>query len=398
MRAVAVLVAMALLGTACNGVSRVDAGASVEISGLAQHEDGSPAASARVALAKDLGPAEAFEGLFTVMSFGTACLVPEPPDICRERTALADVSGDGRYVLRVSGRDTQSFFGFASALAVTGALDGQGAHAGPSTTLRFAAQSERVALPPMRFWEMTPTLKSAGGAHEISWTALPQAFAPPSQLTLQVETRAGLPVWNQPVPGTSVRLDPRLLEDMAHGFVIQAEGRLSEVNLTADVAYRSGQAAIQGPGAPPSRGMTCTLHDGRGATVMSPCRLTDGDVSTGLLPVPHPRNPAVDQPPGMPEIPEPYRPGDPPHPGDTRDESVVIDLGGVGTRSLVVVRGSVPGLTLQLSDDGQNWSTPITVQSAQGMAAVPIGSTNARYVRVATTMGSVLQLTEVSVW
>lgn len=395
MRAAAVLVAMALLGTACNGVSRVDAGAPVEISGLVQHQDGSPASNARVALAKDLGPAEAFEGLFTVMSFGTACLVPEPPDICRQRSALAEVSGDGRYVLRVTGRDTQSFFGFASTLAVTGALNGQGAHAGPSTTLRFAAQSDRVALPPMRFWEMAPAVNTAGRAHEISWTALPQAFAPPSHLTLHVETRTGLPVWNQPAPGTSVRLDPRLLEDMAHGLVIQAEGRLSEVNLTTDVAYRSAQAPIQGPGAPPSRGMACTLHDERGATLMSPCRLTDGDVSTSLMPVAVPRDRSAGQ---IPDIPEPYDPANPPHPGDTRDESVVIDLGGGGTRSLVVVRGSVPGLTLQLSDDGQNWSTPITVQSERGMAAVPVGSTSARYVRMATTMGSVLQFTEVSVW
>lgn len=387
MRTIAgLIVVLALAATGCNGVSQVDRSAPVHITGVFQRDDGSPAADLPVAMAKELGPAEAFEAMWTVFSFGTLCLVADPPDICRERGAVSRTAQDGTYALDVRGADTQSFLGFASTMAVTVAAPGPaGARSGPATTLRFPVDAQEMALPAARLWEASPVIGAEPGLVTVSAPAPPSWMGTPESLRVVAETATGALVWSQRVEGAAARIDARVLEDFAAGIVVQAEGGLSVPNLTVDAAYRTAQLPVTGPGPAPSRGAACTLHDQHGPTISSPCALTDGDLTTAL----HPSMPS--RAPGEPPPP-------PPAPGEqAREESVTIDLGVAAPRSLVVLRGDPFSLQVELSADGLTWTAPVSVQPEGPVAAVPVQG-SARYVRVRTAMGPVTRLVEVSVW
>lgn len=388
MRAVATAVVIALAVTACNGVSRVDSSAPVTITGSFQRDDGSPAADVPVALAKELGAAEAFEGMFTVFSFGTLCLVDEPPDICRERGQVTRTDGGGNYRLGLSGRDTQSFFGFASTLAVSGALPApDGAQAGPSTTLRFAVHGEEVTLPSVRLWQAIPTTASRAGHLQVDWPSPPGWMGRVEGVQLLFESPTGLAVWTQDAANAPAVIDLRLLEDFPAGVVVQADGEASVPNLTVDVAYRTVQLAVRGAGPAPSRGATCTVTDSQGTRILSPCALTDGDLESMLTP-PVPA-------PGEAPPPPPPPPGTA---GTGPAETVVLDLGGVAPHSLAVLRGDPVGMTVELSADGQRWGAPVHVDGERPAVAARLPRTDARYVRITSPAGPIARLTEASIW
>lgn len=387
MRTIAgLMVVLALAATGCNGVSQVDRSAPVRITGVFHHDDGSPAGDLPVAMAKELGPAEAFEAMWTVFSFGTLCLVPDPPDICRDRGAVSRTAHDGTYALDVRGADTQSFLGFASTMAVTAAAPAPaGARSGPATTLRFAVDAQQMALPAARLWQAAPVIGAEPGVVTVSAPAPPSWMGTPESLRVVAETATGALVWGQGVEGSAARIDARLLEDFAAGIVVQAEGGLAAPNLTVDAAYRTAQMPVTGPGPAPSRGAACTVHDQHGPTVASPCALTDGNLATALEPSMPQRAPGEPPPP-------PPAPGEP-----AREESVVVDLGVAAPRSLVVLRGDPFDLRVELSADGVTWTAPVTAQPDGPVAAVPVQG-DARYVRVRTAAGPVTRLVEVSVW
>jgi hypothetical protein len=384
MRAVAAAAVIALALAACNGVSQVDSGAEVTITGGFQRDDGSPAADIPVALAKELGAAEAFEGMFTVFSFGTVCLVDEPPDICRARGRLARTGDGGAYRLSLSGRDTQSFFGFASTLTVSGALPAPaGAQAGPSTTLRFAVRGAQVVLPSVRLWQAVPTLASRARRLQVDWPNSPDWMGQVERVRLLFETPTGLTVWTQDTAGAPAVVDLRLLEDFPSGVVVQAEGEATAANLTVDVSYRTVQLAVEGVGPSESRGVPCTVTDHAGTRVVSPCALTDGDLQSMLAP---PMAAPGDPPPA-------------PAPGSAAPtESVVLDLGTLAPRTLAVLRGDPTGMTVELSADGQRWGAPVHVGGEGPAVAAPLPRTDARYVRITSATGPIARLTEASIW
>lgn len=93
LRAAAILVAPVLAG--CE-TSQVDPSASVVVTGRVLLADGSPAAGARLGLAREPSAGDFLGSLFIVpLSFFTACLADPPPALCRGRSIRRTTTAAG---------------------------------------------------------------------------------------------------------------------------------------------------------------------------------------------------------------------------------------------------------------------------------------------------------------
>ena len=334
---------------------------------------GSPAEGAAAALTRETGVGELFGGFFLAsFTLFTACLADPPPAICRggfRRTATAGV--DGTVLFHLQGTDAQTTFGTASTFAL-----GAGAPAeGPATTYRFRIQTQQLALPDLRLWDPDFRLPGPGQA---TWDRLPgTGFGDGSGYRVLFETPAGGSVWAFPSDGTQLRYDARVLEDSQGDAVVVARRKLHAEGTDVDAVYGSARAAyVSLAGPPPSRGAPCSLQVGtEPASVLSPCPLTDGDLTDPLGP----------DSPGTASTSTS---------GAARPSSATVDLGSVRPIALVVVRGCA--CRVEASDEGSAWSGLGSLGAADS-SLVPPRPVRARFVRVATT-GSLGALREISVW
>lgn len=385
MRTAALLVVIVLSATGCLEPSQVAADADIVVTGEVVRADGSPARDARVGLSKEIGFAEAIDGMFTVFSMGTVCLVQNPPELCARFVRPVELDSGGRFSIDLSGRDVQSLFGFASTMSLAAALPARsGERAGPSTTYGFKVQTGALPLPPLRFWEDPLRVGADPATVSVAWDPLPETLGTPERYTAAFEDARAATVWQAP-GGGSVAVDARLLEDLAAGVAVQAEVSDVVPGSTMQVMYRSAAVAVQGPGAPPSRGRPCTVaFEGGQPIEQVPCTLTDGDMA----------NPGPSAlPPGGPAP----GPACPPDAGpDCGRPVAVLDLGTAQAWSLLVLRGAIGPLSLSVSDDGAAWRPAGEYHVSEEFVAVPLSGVAGRYLRISAP--AVLALREVSVW
>lgn len=366
---------------ACGAPSEVDPDATVEIRGQVLHQDGSPVGGADTVLVKEVGVDEFLSGATTVMTtWGFACLAEEDVDPCGEYAHRATTDGGGAFRFELRGADVQSGFRTASTMTATAAAPADGdERVGAATSLSFLVQRETLELPSLRLWEPDIAVEHTGGQLSVDWPTLPEGYpADASYEAVFVDTR-GQPVWTLSDAGS--RIDVRVLEDVRGGVAVQATAETSVDDLDADVAFRSGQHPVEGPGAPPSRGASCSATAGELAKAIAPCPLTDGDLAT-LADVD-----IDDCPEGQTQCPPPA------------DSAIVVDLGSPRDLSLLVLRGDEDDVVVDVSGDGQAWTELLSVEMTGTSVAVglPPGTT-ARAVRLRGESGDIGQFAEISLW
>lgn len=357
------------MATACNP-SQVDAGADVTLSGRILGPGGSPVAT-RVLLTSEPGLGDLLGGtFFTLLSFGTLCLAESPPEPCGvlfDEGHTTNSGPDGAWSLSLKGSDSRSFFGSAKVLRLWA-----GEPSGASASMAFRVQTEDLDLGTLKLWE--PDLSVGGDRAE--WSPAPDDLGTGSGYRLVFETAAGEHLWAVDAPGTSVRFDPRLVEDSSGTARVTAARDGVAMGTTVDYSYRSAGRPFSGSaGAPPSRGKPCSvLGEGVPSQPLGPCPVTDGNLTRASVPVPSPAAGSTASPAAS---------------------WLQIDLGRPARLSLVVVRGcSCP---VEASADGVRWES---VGSGEGPDfAFEAGSrTPFRYVRVGGQGALLSSIREVSVW
>lgn len=379
------LVALALaavVASACGTPSEVAADARLQVRGSVAHQDGSPVSGTPVVLVKEIGVDEFLSGATTVLTtWGFACVTEADVDPCGEYDHRTTTDAEGSFAFDLHGADVRSGFGTASTMTLTAAGPaGEGQRTGPATSMSFLVQRDLLDLPGVRLWEPELRVSQEGGRLTASWPTLPADLSADPSYEAVVVDEQGRPVWT--LTDGSAGVDVRVLEDVRGGVAVQASAETVVDERRSDVVYRSGQMAVEGPGAPPSRGAACSATDGEHVEAVLPCPLTDGDLST-LADV----DLEVDCPDGQTQCPHPP------------DSAVVLDLDSSGPRSLVVLRGDEDDVVIDMSDDGTTWTEVIAVEMEATQVAVPLPSgTSGRYLRVRSAVGDVGGFAEISVW
>lgn len=378
-RVLVAVLTLSLLG--CGAESRLGADERVSVAGRALHEDGRAIAGRNAVLIKVPDAGEVLSGLTSVVgTLGLACLVPEPPPVCRRaRNATTDDSGHFAFELR--GKDTQGSVGQASTfnLAVR-APAREGAVAGASRTEKFVIQQAQLETPNLTLWEPQLSLSIDPVQVRVSFGALP-AGATDARIEFEV---AGGSLWSGPyVSGATV--DARLLEDAVGKVSIstsaprqQHQDTAFEANYGSEVLAFTGQA-----GAPPSRNASCTVAGASGQVMpLEPCTVTDGKF---VAPLEAPLDAGC--------VPDAQGQGC----ANVRANRVLtMDLGEARRASLVVVRGTSGDLRVERSVDGVSWAA-VTLD---GMVGALAEGTTVRYVRLRNVADDTAlpKLAEVSIW
>jgi hypothetical protein len=140
---------VATLASGCR-FSKVNAQATVHISGRAVSASGAPLANVQVRLFKEADLGEALTGIVLALgSLGTICLLPAAPAICRQ-ARVATTGADGSYTFTLSGADTQGTLGTESTLDLVISTPGANAARAAATTLSFNVRKASVHLPVAR--------------------------------------------------------------------------------------------------------------------------------------------------------------------------------------------------------------------------------------------------------
>jgi len=346
--------AACIAGSGCER-SKVSPNARITLTGTVESASGRPAGGVRVSLLKKPDAGEVIGGLTAgLATVGLVCTVDPPPAICRS-ARKATTRGDGSFRFTLRGSDTQGTLGYADSLLLTATGPGPGA---PVTSADFKVQHERVELPALQLWDprlrfdprsLTPRWKPAPGDTSLLFTDSNEAA-----------------VWQAAHAKPGAPFDARVLEDADVTARVEAD---------SDVNRQSGSYSIQriGPavhvsgsaGEPDSRGAPCITPRPHGVAGVrgEPCWLTDGDLGA--------RRPV----------------------GAPRHTAAIVDLGGVGPVSLVVVRGQPSDRVIALSSDGRHFR-PLATRGDAFVALSPRGA-QARYVRLT---GGLDVTTELSVW
>ena len=379
------LIALALAAvaaTACGTPSEVATDARLQVRGVVTHQDGSPVSEAPVVLVKEIGVDEFLSGATTALTtWGFACVTDADVDPCGEYDHRTTSGGDGSFAFDLRGADVRSGFGTASTMTLTTAGPaGEGQRSGSATSLSFLVQRERLDLPELRLWEPELRVSQEDGRLTVNWPTLPADLSADASYEAVAVDAQGRPVWT--LTDGSAGVDVRVLEDVRGGVAVQASAETVVDERRSDVVYRSAQVAVEGPGAPPSRGVACSATDGEHVETFVPCPLTDGDLGT-LADV----ELDVDCPDGQTQCPQPA------------DSAIVLDLGGSGPRSLVVLRGDEDDLAIDVSEGATTWTEVATVEMEASHVVVPLPpGTTGRFLRVRGAVGGVGQLAEISVW
>jgi len=373
--------ALTLLAACTVTPSEVSPEADIAITGSVAGQDGRAVAGAPVTLVRHEGVAETFAAVVTL---GVTCLDDgKQLSVCRS-AKHADTGEDGRFAFTLKGSDTQGFLGDASMLEATAFLPRRDDHAaGPTATVRFLVQTERIALS-LRAWEPAIEVVAAGRSGTVTWSELPAAIVPAginataAKTSVVFERAAGEPVWTTSGRNELASFDPRVLEDSKGSVSVAAEWPGQRVaddrGRTIELVLRSGRPGYRSrAGAPPSRGAVCAVRAPDGSLVTrSPCPLTDGAFDTPMGASPCEQGAAC-----------------------IRSDEVVVDRGGIRPVGLIVLRGCSAACKIESSTDGRAWTLAAT--TAAGDAAVNvIEGSSARFVRVISD--DIESLREVSVW
>lgn len=367
-----------LLSLASCTSSKLDSNATVTISGEARGQGGAPLSSTSVVFYKQLDVGEVLTtALELTASLGTVCLLnPSTTGCTGVRTATTDAQGAFSFSLK--GSDTQGSLGTASTIDVSVADAMQaGESAGATTTEQFQDQVPDLKLNDLRIWHPTTAFASMGSSVSLTYDSFPYGTA---TVGVSFQSSQGTPVWSQSA-ASGAAIDARLLEDTQGKVLVTAQTKESLASGgDATFFYHSGQRTYpRSSSAPPSRGAGCFVQGTSGPAALSPCVLTDGDLSTAFTPLP-----------------------DPACSNSTTctaqaNNWAYVELPAATPISLVVVRGNLSAYMVETSSDAAAWvSAGISSGGAQSFTM----SAMARYVRVRslTPQGHVTGLSEISVW
>ena len=361
------LVTAALLLAGC-AASKLDADATVRVTGTVLDAAGQPARGADVALFKVADIGEVLVGAtLAIGTLGASCFVPGGPAFCQDaRKTTTDDSGKFSYSLK--GSDTQGSVANARDFDLT-AFVGRTTGKPQVASVRFKVQRTDLEVPPLRVWDAQATTAAASGGVRTSWPALPADYgeSPTYALRFVADNKT---VWSVAKAAPGDRVDGRYLEDARGAVEVGASTSRSGPDTKFRYTYFAAGGSFAGTGKPPSRGAACFSATADGAaTALSPCRLTDGDLSTAAQ-----------------------------FSGDaTARPSAYVDLGSSRPVSLVVARGAAGTTEIETSDDAKNW----TVLGPGGGSLVSADGRGirARYVRIRTTNNvDISSLSEISVW
>jgi len=234
----------------------------------------------------------------------------------------------------------------------------------------------------VQIWDPDLAVEAGGGSLSF---ALSGAAADSVALRFEEGARWSAPVWEIEA-GDDLLLDRRILEDASVGVVALSHSYVENSAGSFDILQRSGKVALNGSaGPPPSRGATCSIFRGDGSErVISPCDLTDGDLTGGYA--------ASDE--------EPCEQDDEVCREDRREHTAVIDLGSERAIEFIVARSSVYGRArVEISSDKSTWQAVGSADSG-GFTIETGGDAAARYVRLRaeSDQGSIAGAKEISVW
>ena len=367
-----------LLALAGCSASKLDANSAVTISGTGLAQGGAPLSNTPVVFFKQLDVGELLTaGLQLTASLGTICLADPSNTSCSNvRTTTTD--GQGAFSFSLKGSDTQGSLGLASTIDLSVGDSAQsGESRGAATTEEFQVQVAELKLNDLRIWHPTTAFAAAGAMAAFTFDAFPYGT---TMTGVAFQTDTSIPVWSQ-LAASGAALDVRLLED-THGTVM-ATAQTTESLASGGSAtfyFHSGQRAYTASStAPPSRGAACFVQSTSGASALSPCVLTDGDMGTPFSPLPEP---ACSTNSGC---------------NAQANNWAYVALTAPAPISLIVVRGLTSSYVVETSSDATAW---ISAGVGSGGAQSFTVSTAARYVRVRalSPQGHVTGLSEISVW
>ena len=211
---------MLLLMLASCTSSKLDSNATVNISGAARAQGGTPLAGASVVFYKQLDVGEVLTtALELTSSLGTVCLLnPSATSCAGVRTATTDAQGNFSFSLK--GSDTQGTLGSASTLDVSVADAAQaGESAGATTTEQFQDQVSNLKLNDLRIWHPSTAFAVTGASVSLTFDSFPYAMAT-AGVTFQ--SNKGVPVWSQSA-ASGAAIDARLLEDTQGTVMVTAQ-------------------------------------------------------------------------------------------------------------------------------------------------------------------------------
>jgi len=336
-------------------------GSTVEIQGLALHQDGSPLAGLVL-----LEEPPTIDDLFAaVLTFGLTCLKGDLSGFdCSDYQKLP-LDETGRFTTSMPEQNTVGSFGFDRTFVLFVGLPAGGDNlAKPSFVAWARFRRQLVTLPTFALWEPTLDHTTSNGLLQVTFEQ-PPARTCTAQESVQLEftDATGKQVWRQ-APGD---VDLRLLEDTAGALQVRARYNNDAHSAQVDTFdLYSGAVGYTGTaGAPPSRGAACSFN-GQPAGA---CALTDGEGTYTSV----------------------------------ADGRAQVDLGVARAIALVALRGYFYGVTLAASSDGQDWTDVASGLGGEYLAVTPSAPLQARYLRLQENQDEqgqqrALAVGEVSVW
>ena len=374
MRTLSALMFATLVSGCFGPASHVDSNATLSVGGVAQRENGAGDTGADVQLIRHPDALQAIGDAFAIVgTIGLACITGDD-SLCHPY-AQATAAPDGSYTFgSILGADTQGSTGEALLFStwLSGPSPSPPATAPPGVDADFYIQSTQVTVPPLRLWETSGTEDDAGGAPSFSWPSLESSIGSVADdYRLQITTGKGQIIWSATTSGSStqVGIDPRVTQDFAGNWATWAHRKIAGDGTDFDLTWYSPSTAYATQGRiPPSRGKDCWLQGASGPVKQSPCPLTDGDLATGLQPLPAPQCPSGQTCPPPPQ-----------------NSWVYVDLGAATTVSALVLYdvafGSSSFAMVEGSLDSVAWTPLAAPISNQQYQLVTLSGT-ARYVRL----------------
>jgi len=371
MRTLSALV-IATLVTGCGPASHVNSDASLSVGGVAQRQNGGGDATANVQLIRHPDALQAVGDLITIVgTLGLACIAGND-SLCHPY-AQATAASDGSYKFApIRGADTQGSVGEALLFSawLRGPTPSAPATAPAGVDADFYIQKTQVTVPTLRLWETAGSEADANGAVSFSWPSLDSAIASTADdYKLQITTAKGQIVWSAPAASaTQVSIDPRVTQDFAGNWAVWAHRKIPGDGTDFDLTWYSPSTAYASHGSvPTSRGKDCWLQGATGPVMQSPCALTDGDLGTGLQPLPAPQCPSGQS-------------CTPPQ----QNNWVDVDLGAATPLSALILYDVAFGTSsaaVEGSSDGTTWTTLVASLPGRAYQLVKL-SGMARYVRL----------------
>lgn len=277
---------MSLPATALLVAAMVAPGAPVDddvvVTGRFVLPDGRPAAGRPVVVSRATTVSDTVDdviGSWASLNLAVlTCATSDPSlDLCRNNRYATTTRADGRFRIRLNGRDVRNKYGDLRGLQITTGLPARpGQVSGPTVVVHAEPSGSDLALPAVPIWSAGPSATLTGTTATYRWRPAPVppgATEAETGLSLTDEVRGLQASADDPV--SPLRVDTRSFEGAAPRLVLTSSARVggrlvawtSATIRTKPSAVRPlsrGRACLVGLGdQQPVRRRTCWLFDGR---------------------------------------------------------------------------------------------------------------------------------------